>query len=53
MGPKALAIGQRFELEVLLYEAGTGKAVKLINLAKLKFFYYKVIAVNLAMWSTI
>ena len=53
MGPKALAIGQRFELEVLLYEASTGKTVKPINLAWLKFFYYKVIAVYLVMWSAI
>jgi len=47
MSPLAQAIGQRFEVEVLLHKPSTAITIKSINQAWLKKFYHKVTAVNI------
>ena len=47
MSPLAQAIGQRFEVEVLLQKPSTVITIKSNNQAWLKKFYYKVIAANM------
>ena len=50
MSPLAQAIGQRFEVEVLLQKPSTVITIKSINQAWLKIFYHKVIAVNIVIY---
>ena len=50
MSPLAQAIGQRFEVEVLLQKPSTVITIKSINQAWLKIFYHKGIAVNIVIY---
>ena len=46
----AQAIGQRFEVQVLLHKPSTVITIESINQAWLKIFYHKVIAVNIVIY---